>query len=233
MTRNIAGCYFKRIGEADRAVIVRELVDKGKLEKWRKEWRESGFSEDDLKESEELGMKGLQDQILGCLSGNKKDCGPTRYFLFDDFEDRVKGILSRRLEARLIQDPESVKTLAQMNSEVAKRRSYGRRTEAAPGDENCLLSWSNGSADWWSRSGYMGKRISKGDEVNLDANEILVPHSCDEVIELACLLDDLPLYGCSTEAKERGEVDPMEASVCWALKQMQRAEFEEFQKKGK
>ena len=121
------------------------------------------------------------------------------------------------------------------NREVEKRKSYGMRTEQVEKDDSTFLFWSNGSRRWFAADpdSFWAKDIKKGNEIRLDANHVLVPYPYRTVKKFVHCLKTLPLYYCSTEAKQRGEVDSFEATFCWALKQLERIRQEEYQKENK
>jgi len=123
-----------------------------------------------------------------------------------DVSDVVKRFSPRELEA-----------FVYISQEIGKRTRYGLREETCERPVCTMMGWSNGNADWYM----MGSR-RMGDKVTLDANMIMVPYPRSLVENIKEALPPLPLYFCSFEAKQRGEVDPYEASLCWALKQLEK-----------
>jgi len=91
-------------------------------------------------------------------------------------------------------------TLGDAYDQVLQRTSYGQRMEKAI-DDGYILSWSNGAAKWIVCT----SMIFKGEEVHLDANEMLLVGSIDYLRDVAKKLPDLPLYANSLEGKMRGE----------------------------
>jgi MoaA/NifB/PqqE/SkfB family radical SAM enzyme len=78
--------------------------------------------------------------------------------------------------------------------------------------DSIKLSWSNGIRSWLMKD---DPKIEKGEEVRLDANEIIVPVSPLRMDRIICYLNDLPLYSASIEAQERGEFSRKEALAVW------------------
>lgn len=93
------------------------------------------------------------------------------------------------------QDKEVIEDI---NSQISGRTSYGGRGELAQKGYATALYWSNGIAHW-----IIGRRYKKGEEVTLDANEVLVqgvkPKDLDRFL---CCLDELPLYHFSHEGRK-------------------------------
>jgi len=106
----------------------------------------------------------------------------------------------------------------EVNEKISERRTYGIRTVEIP-EEHTILSWSNG-AESWNVTGWQTNNKEAGDKVELDANQIIVPYSQDVVYEFIEYLRPLPLYKYSTEAKARGQVDPLEATIGWLETQL-------------
>ena len=130
---------------------------------------------------------------------------------------------------------EELEAFVETNRAIENRISYGMRSELVEQEPTTFLHWSNGSRRWFAahpNSGW-GKDIKKGNEINLDANQLIMPYSYETINKFAECLKELPLYACSFEAKKRGEVDEFEATFCWALKQMEKIKREEWQKKHK
>jgi len=118
----------------------------------------------------------------------------------------------------------------EINRKVKERTNYGVRSELVPKDRSTVLVWSNSAKAWIPAhpDSHYGREAKKaGMEIRLDANMIVVPYDYKFVKKAADCLQALPLYSCSFEAKMRGEVDPIEATFCWALKQLQRGKEEE------
>ena len=106
----------------------------------------------------------------------------------------------------IVPDEEVVRKL---NAIIGGRMQYGLRTEAAV-EPSYRASWSNAGTEWVPGRGY--GVYKKGQEVQLDANEILIPKSWvgnmkhfEESLRFA---DPLPLYKGSTEAWTRGQARP-------------------------
>jgi len=110
------------------------------------------------------------------------------------------------------------------NAQIEILTCYGMRSEQADAD-GIVISWSNGSKDWYPSTG----KISKGTELRLDANMTFLPISPKRFERIHKCLGDLPLYCLSTEAWTRGEVSQAEAFHGWATKQLERLEREQHQ----
>jgi|GEM_PF-3092655 len=121
---------------------------------------------------------------------------------------------------------EDLDALEKAVKEISKRTSYGLRREYAE-KRGTILSWSNASKRW-----IVTRTVDAGEEVTLDANQILVPASPIRIKRIEDCLPMLPLYELSFEAKERGEVPPKLAEVTWALKQMKRIEEEKWRREN-
>lgn len=125
---------------------------------------------------------------------------------------------------------EAKMAVAQLNKEVAQRIGYGVRPYVAPSNGH-VLAWSNAAERWIVYS----HEYKKGDEVKevaggLDANMIFAPYEDEFLRRIVHLLDPLPLYGASFEAKQRGQISWEEGTDLWAL--LQRAkELEEQERK--
>ncbi len=90
---------------------------------------------------------------------------------------------------------ENVKSI---NNKIKERTSYGRRDEKAT-TPSMVISWSNESTSW-----YASKRVKKGENVNLDANQLLIKTIPMRQLELALgCLETLPLYGNAFESKSK------------------------------
>jgi hypothetical protein len=125
---------------------------------------------------------------------------------------------------------DELKDFVDINNSIDDLTFYGLREEYVK-EESTFLHWSNGSRRWIAahpESGF-GERVRPGNTVTLDANQMITPHPYEFVDKISGCLKDLPLYACSFEAKQRGEVDPKIASLCWALKQLERIKKEKWQ----
>jgi len=128
-----------------------------------------------------------------------------------------------------------LKAFVETNEKIDELTSYGMRSELIECNRPVLVYWSNGTADWnvghpdslWTK----GKKI--GDEIHLDANQMIVCHPYKTMKKIAPCLKTLPLYYCSTEAKMRGEVNEFDATLTWAIKQHERLKREEWKEKNK
>ena len=87
--------------------------------------------------------------------------------------------------------------LKEINNKIAERTSYGVRKEIAQA-KGFILSWSNGSKRWDAWFGYL---VTEGQEVELDANQIFVMASKEEIESIIDNLDMLTLYANSFEAR--------------------------------
>jgi hypothetical protein len=110
------------------------------------------------------------------------------------------------------------------NNRIAELTSYGVRNHQAETD-GIHIAWSNGSKDWYGAS----RKISRGTEMRLDANETFLPMSPMRFERIKKCLDALPLYCFSTEAWTKGEVAQEEACLGWAMKQLERINREKQQ----
>jgi len=118
--------------------------------------------------------------------------------------------------------------IKELNEQIAERTGYGLRPEVCTKHPCYILSWSNGSATW-----FVQYREERG-EVTLDANQILAQGYPRELLyRIAGCLDPLPLYSLSFEAKMRGEIEPLEATLAWVLAQKTRIEEEKLREKLK
>ena len=105
---------------------------------------------------------------------------------------------------------------------------YGVRSEQTPTD-GIKIVWSNGSKDWYCGS----RKIPKGMELRLDANEAFLPISPVRFDRIKKCLDVLPLYCFSTEAWTKGETPQEEAMLGWAIKQLERVNREKHQEENR
>jgi len=104
----------------------------------------------------------------------------------------------------IITDEHNREIMNVINQIIDKRRTYGLHTERVPSGDFCILAWSNGWEMWyiaWMIMEYVKKHRLR--EVELDANEIIVPYSCKTVAKVICFLRPLPLYAYSFEYKRR------------------------------
>jgi hypothetical protein len=84
---------------------------------------------------------------------------------------------------------------------VGERTKYGRRKVRLE-DDAFVASWSNAAESW----GLHSTKHKKGDILDLDANEIIIPTEHEMTArKIVPSLPELPLFGFSTEAKERGK----------------------------
>jgi len=87
-----------------------------------------------------------------------------------------------------------------INEQITKRTALGEREERA-NSPGWILSWSNVSASWSPT-----KKVNKGQTIRLDANEVIVPGTRQELRDL-CMsgrLETLPLYENSFERTYEG-----------------------------
>ncbi len=83
--------------------------------------------------------------------------------------------------------------LVLINGIIAQRKCYGIRQEVAIRN-GWVLSWSNASANW-----QFDYRVNKGKTMVLDANQIFVPASKKDIVDVINKLTMLPLYSNSFE----------------------------------
>ena len=93
-------------------------------------------------------------------------------------------------------DPELVDRI---NANIDRLVSYGVRTEIATAYPSYTLNWSNASGQWF----IFYPIHKKGEEVRLDANQILVQASRPAIEETLPLLHMLPLFSQSFEYRYR------------------------------
>ena len=92
--------------------------------------------------------------------------------------------------------------LFRANQLIAMRTSYGRRVEP-PVYPSWLIIWFNSSASWDRAVGY-GK-IKRADGMRpIDANQFYLAGTARDIDAILPLMDPLPLYRNSTEARTRG-----------------------------
>jgi hypothetical protein len=130
--------------------------------------------------------------------------------------------------------PSELKAYVDINQKIDLQNHYCTVTANGNRKKQTLLVWYNGSkkwnavhpdAQWWE-----GKDET---ELRLGPNMILAEYPYRTVNKFAECLKTHPLYHCSFEAKKRGEVDSLDATLCWALKQIERIKNEEWQEKNK
>jgi len=104
-------------------------------------------------------------------------------------------------------------TVRDINKLIKEKTQYGVKTVTAE-KSGYVLSWNNDSADW-----YPSLKVKKGDDVRLDANQVLVYGI--NLAELKKIVDygqleQLPLYGGSFERMKmntpdysKGDIPPM------------------------
>ena len=128
---------------------------------------------------------------------------------------------------------EAKMAVQQLNQEIAQRIGYGVRPYVAPSN-GYAMAWSNEAERWIV---YSYKKYRKGEEVKevaggLDANMIFAPYDDEEFLRrIAHLLDPLPLFRASLEAKERGQISWEESfDLLSILAHAQEAEEQEREK---
>ena len=112
---------------------------------------------------------------------------------------------------------EDLRAVTVTDERITERTGYGVRSEIAE-EPSTEISWSNGGACWV----VYPRRIEPGTEVELDANEIIVPYSPVRMDRIVDFLIELPLYRLSTEAGLRGVETPWRTELEWAEKQLER-----------
>lgn len=129
---------------------------------------------------------------------------------------------------------DELKAYVDINQNIELQDNYGTINAIGNRKKQTLLYWSNTGkkwsavhpdADWW--------REQDEKEFHLGPHMMLVPYPYKTVNKFAKCLKTHPLYACSFEAKRRGEVDDFSATLCWAIKQMERIEKEKWQEKNK
>lgn len=103
------------------------------------------------------------------------------------------------------------------NEEISKRVYYGIREETTQAD-GIVLSWSNGSKDWYGGN----DKINRGKKLHLDANEIFLPISPERFERIKACLGVLPLYFGSFEAQAKGEICRADTLTIWGKGQIER-----------
>lgn len=127
-------------------------------------------------------------------------------------------------------DDESIKYLQNLNKEISKLTSYGVREELAEQD-SIELYWSNDTQKWFPTP----KIIKKGEQVRLDANQLLTPYDKifghDKIGHAVSCANPLPLYSLSLEAKDSGQSPFIESTLMWAKLQLEANKRKEEQEK--
>lgn len=85
--------------------------------------------------------------------------------------------------------------LIAINNQINKRIQYGIRIETAL-KRGYKLQWSNTLAKW-----FVGYSVKTGEQIKLDANEILVYGRMKDIVSILPKLNSLPLYANSYEYK--------------------------------
>ena len=116
-----------------------------------------------------------------------------------------------------------VPTVRDINKLIREKTSYGRKPVTAE-KNGYVLSWSNGSAEW-----YPSQRVKKGETVNLDANQVLVYGI--NLTELKKIVDygqleQLPLYGGSFERMKMNTPDYSKGDIPPMIKQARAEDVE-------
>jgi len=132
-------------------------------------------------------------------------------YMFIKMVDLVNKILS---------DENNIELINEINAKIDTLRSYGLRTVLVDKVPSCLLIWSNAYEQWHAADWDYTKR----QEVELDANMLVVPYPCKVVRKIQCFLKPHPLYVYSLEYKKR-YISPEEwglHSKAWAKKQLEK-----------
>ena len=103
--------------------------------------------------------------------------------------------MAERKETILEEDARAVEYL---NELISQRTRYGMRQETAAAP-SYVLSWSNGSAEWWVFS----RPYRRGESASLDANQILAPYPRRQLTRISSSLMRLPLFSYSFEARQK------------------------------
>jgi hypothetical protein len=129
---------------------------------------------------------------------------------------------------------EELVAFVETNKRIDLQNHYGTTNVIGDRKKETLITWSDGykkwtavhpDAGWWD-----GHDKDNKVELSLGPIHVLTPYPYEVVNKFAECLKTHPLYVCSFEAKKRGEVDPTAATLCWALKQLERIKKEEWQK---
>lgn len=105
--------------------------------------------------------------------------------------------------------------IAETNQKISRLTGYGLRREYAEKPSR-IIRWANDPQRWFPSQ---GKEVVG--EVDLDADQVLVPYDDFTVERIVGQLEGHPLWRLSLEAREKGEIDPFKQSVEWWEKQMQ------------
>jgi hypothetical protein len=100
-----------------------------------------------------------------------------------------------------------------LEDKIKTLRNYGVRTELAK-EKSYKAGWSNGSAKWWV---YPSFAYEKGKQVDLDANELLIPSKWRRVAQRLFESNSiiaLPLYSNSFEVRSKTGFNGVECSNC-------------------
>ena len=81
--------------------------------------------------------------------------------------------------------------LEEVNDLINRRIVYGYYTVTAS-KPSSVLNWSSANEEWWLNE--LKGRIKKGQTIELDANQILVPGLKRDIKEIMPELDTLPLH---------------------------------------
>lgn len=120
----------------------------------------------------------------------------------------------------ILSNEKNIELINEINAEIDKLRSYGLRTELVEKIPSCLLIWYN-AYEQWSAANW---NYTKKQEVELDANMLIVPYPREVVRKVQCFLKPLPLFVYSLEYKKR-YIPPEEweaHSRAWAKKQFEK-----------
>lgn len=117
--------------------------------------------------------------------------------------------------------------IREANKRIAKQGYYGLRQEPLPASGDfSFLYWANGPAAWRMDNRARSAMIARDNgltSLRLDANVVLIPFHEALVEKVIDVLDDLPLYTYSSEAKARGEYpEPTDKNVREALRSIIR-----------
>lgn len=121
---------------------------------------------------------------------------------------------------------EDIEIMLDINNEIEKIQFYGHHNELVESGRSTVLKWSN-SCECWNVSYF--RELKKGNEITLDANEILVSYPKSKVNKYLCLLNELPLYKYSFEAGE--ERSHLITTLEWILKCMETDEYQKMREK--
>ena len=142
-------------------------------------------------------------------------------------EPKIESALDDYLLIKLLEVADSIlpnekniELINEINAEIDKLRSYGLRTELVEKVPSCLLIWSNGYEQWYTADW----NYTKKEEVELDANMLVVSYPCEVVRKVQCFLKPLPVFVYSFEYKKR-YIPPSEweaHSGAWAKKRLEK-----------